>query len=111
MVNERKLVKGLAQAASAFDSKWGKAFTGLLGVADAILEDRDSEDGTVVSPQVREVLRRLGVKELPKRGCPKRWLHRFIKDPSGIHLVVGRQRAGKTALCFWLAQATRRKPI
>lgn len=113
MVNERKLVKGLAVAASALDSKWGRAFTGILGVADAILEDSEDSEGrkSAVSPQVREVLRRLGIKEMPRRDCPKNWLHRFIKDPSGIHLVVGRQRAGKTALCFWLAQATAKKPI
>ncbi len=113
MVNERKLVKGLAVAAAAFDSKWGKAFTGILGVADAILEESEDSEGkkSVVSPEVGEVLRRLGIKEIPRRTCPKNWLKRFFKDPSGIHLVVGRQRAGKTALCFWLAQVTGRKPV
>lgn len=111
MVDVRKLVKGGTQVASAFDSRWGKAISGLLGVADAFLEDSEDETGARISPKIRELLKRIGMKKCPNRKCPRNWLKRFIKDPSGIHLVVGRQRAGKTALCYWLAQMTGRKPI
>lgn len=41
-------------------------------------------------------------------GCSKKWFQRFKRDPGGIHLVIGKQRGGKTALCFFLAQATGR---
>ena len=36
-------------------------------------------------------------------GCSKKWFQRFRRDPSGIHLVIGKQRGGKSALCFFLA--------
>ena len=38
-------------------------------------------------------------------------VQRFRRDPSGTHLVIGKQRGGKSVLCFFLAQTTRMRPI
>lgn len=43
-------------------------------------------------------------KSRHKAGCIKAWLRDFKQRPGGVHLVIGRQRSGKTALCYFLAQ-------
>lgn len=43
--------------------------------------------------------------------CLKYWLKNFKNNPAGVHLVIGKQRSGKTALCYVLAQLTGRQPI
>jgi hypothetical protein len=41
--------------------------------------------------------------------CIKVWLREFKHHPGGVHLIIGKQRSGKTALCYFLAQQTGRK--
>lgn len=45
-----------------------------------------------------------------RKGCISAWLREYREHPGGLHLVIGRQRSGKTALCYYLAQQTG-KPI
>lgn len=49
--------------------------------------------------------------EKRRKGCIRAWLNEFREHPGGVHLVIGKQRSGKTALCYFLAQKTGRKPI
>ncbi len=44
-----------------------------------------------------------------KNRCLKFWLREFKQHPGGVHLIIGKQRSGKTALCYFLAQQTSRK--
>lgn len=50
------------------------------------------------------------LQKLPSN-CLKYWLKGFKNNPAGVHLVIGKQRSGKTALCYTLAQFTQRQPI
>ncbi len=52
-----------------------------------------------------------GGKGSGRKGCVKAWLREFRERPSGVHLIIGRQRSGKTALCYFLAQITGRGTI
>lgn len=53
----------------------------------------------------------IGDREKRRKGCIRAWLGEFREHPGGVHLVIGKQRSGKTALCYFLAQKTGRKPI
>ena len=44
-----------------------------------------------------------------KNRCIRVWLREFKEHPGGVHLIIGKQRSGKTALCYFLAQQTGRK--
>lgn len=52
-----------------------------------------------------------GEESRSRKGCIRAWLRDFREHPGGVHLVIGKQRSGKTALCYFLAQKTGRKPI
>ncbi len=50
------------------------------------------------------------IKNLPSN-CLKKWIRNFRSSPAGVHIIIGKQRSGKTALCYTLAQLTGRIPI
>ncbi len=58
-----------------------------------------------------DALKGAGGKVGGRKGCVKAWLREFRERPGGVHLIIGRQRSGKTALCYFLAQITGRKVI
>jgi len=64
---------------------------------------------------VLDLIRNIGAgeegDEKRRKGCIRAWLNDFREHPGGVHLVIGKQRSGKTALCYFLAQKTGRKPI
>ncbi len=67
-------------------------------VEDLILESFESSDSGSGN-----------VSNNRKSRCLKVWLREFKEHPGGVHLIIGKQRSGKTALCYFLAQQTGRK--
>jgi hypothetical protein len=94
IVWDDKLKRNLLDIGSALNPRWGRALSAGVDLFENMFLDTDTGSGGQINT-----------------GCSKKWFQRFRKDPSGIHLVIGKQRGGKSALCFFLAQATLRRPI
>jgi hypothetical protein len=78
----------------AFDLGWGRALSTGVDLFENLFLDTDTGSGGQINT-----------------GCSKKWFQRFRRDPGGIHLVIGKQRGGESALCFFLTRATGLRPI
>lgn len=94
IVWDDRLKKNILEIRGPLNPRWGRALTAGVDLFENLFLENDT-DSRVHRNNSR---------------CPKKF-QRFKRDPGGIHLVIGKQRGGKTALCFFLAQATGRKPI
>lgn len=86
-------------------------FDNLINTAGRAIE-RAIEDAIIEA--ANEVMHGAAGEEKSGRrrnGCIRAWLQDFRQRPGGVHLVIGKQRSGKTALCYFLAQKTGKKPI
>lgn len=95
IVWDDRLKRNIMDIGGALNPRWGRALAAGVDLFENLF--REEEAGSRMHRN--------------NNGCPKKWFQRFRKDPGGIHLVIGKQRGGKTALCFFLAQATGREPI
>ncbi len=95
IVWDDRLKRNILDIGGALDPRWGKALAAGVDLFENIFLENDTDSRA----------------HRNNSGCSKKWFQRFKRDPSGIHLVIGEQRGGKTALCFFLAQATGREPI
>jgi hypothetical protein len=95
IVWDDRLKKNILDIGGALNPRWGKALAAGVDLFENFFLETDPDS----------------IARKSNSGCPKKWFQRFKRDPSGIHLVMGKQRGGKNALCFFLAQATGRKPI
>jgi hypothetical protein len=94
IVWDDRLKRNILEIGAALNPRWGRALAAGVDLFEGIFLDTDTDS-----------------RAHRNRGCVKKWFQRFRKDPKGIHIIIGKQRAGKTALCFFLAQATQREPI
>ncbi len=83
-------------------------FDKLINAAVRAIE-RAAEDAILEAAHY--VMHGEGEESRGRKGCIRAWLRDFREHPGGVHLVIGKQRSGKTALCYFLAQKTGRKPI
>lgn len=97
IVWDERLKRNVHNIGVAFDPKMGSVIDAGMDIFESVFLDMEE------APQKKHTGKHTG--------CATKWFQRFREDPSGIHLVIGRQRSGKTALCFYLAQATQRDPI
>jgi hypothetical protein len=94
IVWDDKLKRNLLDIGSALNPGWGRALSAGVDLFENLFLDPENGSGGQFNT-----------------GCSRKWFQRFRRDPSGIHPVIGKQRGGKSALCFFLAQATRRRSI
>ncbi|MCL7476088.1 MAG: hypothetical protein M8352_08620 [ANME-2 cluster archaeon] len=86
--------RNLLDIGSALNPRWGRPLSAAVDLFENMFLYPDTGSGGQINT-----------------GCSKKWFQRFRRDPSGIHLVIGKQRGGKSAMCFFLALATFRRPI
>ncbi|MBW6517255.1 MAG: hypothetical protein K0A89_01975 [ANME-2 cluster archaeon] len=74
--------RNLLDIGSALNPRWGRPLSAGVDLFENMFLDTDPGSGGQINT-----------------GCSKKWFQRFRRDPSGIHLVIGKQRGGINLPC------------